>query len=152
MPASVVLKYGAFLSYGRADVSWAKWLHGRLEGFRIDKDLVGRETAVGVVPKTLRPIFRDQEDFSGGLTLTDATIAALDAAAALIVVCSPVAAGRPGGNQEGRLFRSRPPPRPGIPVIVRGAHPPNFPPPPPSGGLPGGGPSPPPGPAPGAGT
>ena len=46
--------------------------------------VVGRVTAMGPVPKTLRPIFRDREDFSGGHSLTDATIAALDASAALI--------------------------------------------------------------------
>jgi hypothetical protein len=31
------LKYRAFISYSQ---SWAKWLQGKLEGFRIDKDLV----------------------------------------------------------------------------------------------------------------
>jgi hypothetical protein len=88
-------KYRAFLSYSHRDVGWARWLHGRLEGFRFDKELIGRETALGPVPKTLRPIFRDREDFSGGHTLTDATVAAMDASVALIVVCSPVAATRP---------------------------------------------------------
>jgi hypothetical protein len=37
----------------------ATWLHGVLESFR-NKDWVGRDTAVGQVPKTLRPIFRDR--------------------------------------------------------------------------------------------
>ena len=112
------LKYRAFLSYGHADASWAKWLHGRLESFRFDKDLIGRETSLGAVPKTLRPIFRDREEFSGGHSLTAATIAALDASAALIVLCSTIAAGRPAVNEEVRLFRSRHPDRPVIPVIV----------------------------------
>ena len=80
------------------------------------------------MPKTLRPIFRDREDFSGGHTLTDATVAALDASAALIVLCSPVAASRPAVNEEVRLFRSRHPDRPAIPVIVDGTWPDNFPP------------------------
>ena len=128
VPAPVQLKYRAFLSYAHADTRWAKWLHGRLEGFRIDKDLVGRETDLGPVPKTLRPIFRDREDFSGGHTLTDATVAALDASAALIVLCSTVSAGRPAVNEEVRLFRSRHPERPVIPVIVDGTYPDNFPP------------------------
>src|SRR6185503_4515870 len=102
MAAPVDFKYRAFLSYAHADVRWAKWLHASLEGFRVDKDLVGRETRLGSVPKALRPIFRDREDFSGGHSLTDATIAALDASAALIVVCSPVAATRPAVNEEVR--------------------------------------------------
>ena len=74
MSAPVTIKYRAFVSYGHADSSWAKWLHRSLEGFRIDGDLAGRATAMGPVPKTLRPIFRDREDFSGGHTLTDATV------------------------------------------------------------------------------
>jgi hypothetical protein len=49
------LKYRAFLSYSHHDTWWAKWLHSGLETFRIDKDWVGRNTAVGLVPKTLRP-------------------------------------------------------------------------------------------------
>jgi hypothetical protein len=35
-----------------------------LERYRIDKDLIGRETPFGPVPRTLRPIFRDREGFS----------------------------------------------------------------------------------------
>jgi hypothetical protein len=128
MSAPVPLKYCAFLSYAHADAGWAKWLHRQLEGFRIDKELVGRETVIGPVPKTLRPIFRDREDFSGGHSLTDATIAALDQSAALIVLCSPAAAARPAVNEEVRLFRSRHPERPVIPVILDGTFPDNFPP------------------------
>ena len=48
--------------------------------------------------------------------------------AALIVLCSPVAATRPAVNEEVRLFRSRHPERPVIPVILDGAYPGNFPP------------------------
>ena len=120
MSAPVPLKYRAFLSYAHADLGWAKWLHSRLEGFSIDADLAARETVMGPVPKSLRPIFRDREDFSGGRALGDATIAALDQSAALIVLCSSVAATRPAVNEEVRLFRSRHPGRPVIPVIIEG--------------------------------
>jgi hypothetical protein len=48
-------RYRAFLSYSHHDTAWGKWLHGALESYRIDKDLVGRETPMGAVPKTLRP-------------------------------------------------------------------------------------------------
>ena len=126
--APVAIRYRAFLSYGHADTAWAKWLHRALERFHIDKDLVGRETPLGPVPKALRPIFRDREDFSGGASLTDATLAALDASAALIVLCSTVAATRPAVNEEVRLFRSRHPTRPVIPVVIEGTYPDNFPP------------------------
>ena len=95
---------------------------------RIAKDLAGRETPLGPVPATLRPIFRDREDFAGGHALKDATIAALDQSAALIVLCSSVAATRPAVNEEVRLFRLAHPDRPVIPVIVDGTYPENFPP------------------------
>ena len=121
-------KFSAFLSYAHADARWGTWLHKRLEGYKLDRELVGRVTPRGPVPKTLRPIFRDRDDFSGGHTLTDATIAALDASAALIAVCSTVAATRPAVNEEVRLFRSRHPDRPVIPVIIEGTYPANFPP------------------------
>jgi len=124
----VSFKYRAFLSYSHRDSSWAKWLHGSLEGFRIDKEFVGRETPRGPVPNVLRPIFRDRDDFSGGHTLTEATVAALDASAALIVLCSQIAANRPAVNEEVRLFRSRHPDRPVIPVMIGGIWPDNFPP------------------------
>src|SRR5262245_61548298 len=122
------LKYRAFLSYSHSDARWAKWLHAALEGYRLDKELVGTRTRQGRVPKTLRPIFRDREDFSGGHSLTDATVAALDASSALIVLCSTAAATRPAVNEEIRLYRSRHPERPVIPVIIEGAFPDNFPP------------------------
>lgn len=42
MAEPIALKYRAFISYSHADTSWAQWLHRGLEGFRIDKGLVGR--------------------------------------------------------------------------------------------------------------
>jgi hypothetical protein len=78
------------------------------------------------VPKALHPIFRDREDFSGGHSLTGATIAAIDASAALVVLCSPISARRPAVNEEVRLFRARHPDRPVIPVIVASTWPDNF--------------------------
>ena len=128
MPTPVQFKYHAFLSYAHADVRWAKWLHSQLEGFRIDRDLVGHETYRGGVPETLRPIFRDREDFSGGDSLTDATVSAIDQSAAFIVLCSTASATRPAVNEEVRLFRWRHPDRPVIPVIIDGIFPDNFPP------------------------
>jgi formylglycine-generating enzyme required for sulfatase activity len=127
MAAPIPVKYRGFLSYSHADASWAKWLHRRLEDFRIDKDLTGRETVLGPVPKTLRPIFKDREDFSGGHTLKGATIAALDQSAALIVLCSPISCKSAYVNEEVRLFKSRHPDRPIVPVIIEGAPPDNFP-------------------------
>lgn len=102
----VELKYRAFLSYSHRDKAWGKWLHGALEGYRIGKDLVGRNTHVGPVPKTLRPIFRDREDFSAGHSLTEQTIAALEASQFLIVLCSPNSAQSPYVNEEVSRFKA----------------------------------------------
>ncbi len=120
MAEPVAFKYRAFISYSHADTSWAKWLHRGVEGFRIDKDLVGRKTERGAVPKSLRPVFRDRDDFTAGHTLTEQTLAALDASEALIVICSPAAAKSHYVNEEIRLFKSRHPKRPVIPLIVAG--------------------------------
>jgi TIR domain len=100
MTESIALKYRAFISYSHAsyshaDTNWAKWLHRALESFRIDKDLARREAATGAIPKALRPIFRDRDDFTAGHTLPDQTLAALDASHALVVICSPASAKEP---------------------------------------------------------
>jgi formylglycine-generating enzyme required for sulfatase activity len=113
------LKYRAFISYSHADTAWAKWLQRGLESFNIG-DLAGRETARGTIPETLRPIFRDREDFTAGEALPEQTLAALDASNALIVVCSPDSAESNYVNAEARLFKTRHPVRLLIPLIVGG--------------------------------
>ena len=119
MSDSIDFKYRAFLSYSHADTPLAKWLHSRLEGFPL-RGLTGRATALGPVPRQLRPIFRDREDFSAGGSLNDQSIAALDASAALVVLCSPASAKSHYVNEEIRLFKHRHPGRPIVPVILAG--------------------------------
>ncbi|MEM7193033.1 MAG: toll/interleukin-1 receptor domain-containing protein, partial [Pseudomonadota bacterium] len=127
MTKTLAFKYRAFISYSHADSRWAKWLHRALESFRIDKDLAERAGHAGSsVPSAessqpLRPIFRDRDEFAAGHSLSDQTRAALDASAALIVISSPKAAQSPYVNEEIRLFKSRHPDRPVIPLIVAGA-------------------------------
>src|SRR6202050_4141730 len=115
-----IFEYRAFLSYSHRDTAWAKWLHKSLESYRIDKDLVGRETAHGPVPKTLRPIFRDRDDFSAGHSLTEQTLAVLEASQFLIVICSPRAAQSQYVNEEIRRFKALGRAACVIPVIVDG--------------------------------
>ena len=100
--------------------SAAKRVHGRLEGFHIDKDLVGRNTPVGPIPTVLRPIFRDRNEFDAGGSLAEQSIIALDGSAALIVLASPNAARSKFVNEELRQFKLRHPDRPVIPLIVDG--------------------------------
>jgi len=112
-------KYRAFLSYSHADTRWARWLHRRLEGFRL-RELAGRQGLRGAVPPGLAPIFRDREEFTAGHSLSDQTLSALDASEALIVLCSPAAAVSRYVNEEIRLFKSRLPRRLIVPVIADG--------------------------------
>jgi formylglycine-generating enzyme required for sulfatase activity len=114
------LKYRAFISYSHADTAAAKRVHERLEAFRIDKDIVGRATQTGLVPDSLRPIFRDRLEFDAGSSLERETHAALDDSAALIVLASPNAARSKYVNDEVRQFKYRHPDRPLIPLIVAG--------------------------------
>ena len=58
--------------------------------------------------------------FGGQHSLSDQTLAALDASAALIVICSRASAKSAYVNEEIRLFKSRHPERPVIPLIVGG--------------------------------
>lgn len=120
MVEAVDYKYRAFLSYSHKDTRWAKRLHKAIETFRIDQDLVGRETAAGIIPKTLRPVFRDREDFSAGQSLTEQTLAALRASPFLIVLCSPSSAKSDYVNEEIRLFKTMGRGDVIIPVILEG--------------------------------
>jgi len=113
-------KYRAFISYSHRDTSWARWLHSALERYHIDRDLVGRESSTGPLPKTLRPIFRDREEFSAGHSLTEQTLAALDASQFLIVLCSPSAAVSKYVNEEVRHFKAGGGASRVIPIIVDG--------------------------------
>ena len=113
-------RYRAFLSYSHRDRAWAKWLHASLESYRVDPDLIGRETIAGPIPKTLGPIFRDREDFAAGHSLTAQTLSALNASKFLIVVCSPSAAKSDYVNEEVRRFKAADRSCRVIPFIVEG--------------------------------
>jgi len=112
--------YRAFLSYSHRDTTWARWLHSALEGYRVEKDLVGRETPVGPIPASLRPIFRDREDFSAGHSLTEQTSGALEGSQFMIVLCSPNSAKSLYVNEEIRRFKAMGRGDFVIPVIVEG--------------------------------
>lgn len=112
--------YRAFISYSHRDEAFARWLHGRIEAWRVPRDLVGRDAAHGAVPQTLRPVFRDRDDFSGAHSLREATMRALEASQAMIVVCSPAAAASTYVNEEIRLFKTLGRSARVIPIIVSG--------------------------------
>jgi tetratricopeptide (TPR) repeat protein len=63
-------KYRVFLTCSPGDQAWGRWLRATLESFRIDKDIIGRPTPVGRVPKSLRPIFWDCADPATGAAIS----------------------------------------------------------------------------------
>jgi hypothetical protein len=59
----------AFLSYSHRDTAWGKWLHSAVEAYRIDKDLVGRETSAGAIrtsPNTIRFFHSVDDEIKNG--------------------------------------------------------------------------------------
>lgn len=98
-------RYRAFLSYSHADRKVAAWLHHALETYHVPKKLVGRETAVGPVPRRLTPIFRDRDELPASGDLNGELIAALHDALFLIVICSPAAARSQWVNEEILTFK-----------------------------------------------
>ena len=70
-------KYRVFLTCSPGDQAWGRWLRAALESFRIDRDIVGRQTSVGRVPKSLRPLFWDCADAATGATTSSSVIAGI---------------------------------------------------------------------------
>lgn len=122
------MRYAAFISYSHQDRKVAKWLHRAIETYRIPRDLTQDVVndagdvvdASPISPTALRPIFRDDDELGGAAELGPKLEAALAAAEALIVVCSPAAAASEWVDKEIRTFRTMHPDAPVLAVIARG--------------------------------
>jgi hypothetical protein len=99
-------RYWAFISYSHKDSASAAKVHRQLETWRVPKNLVGRVTSAGAIPRKLFPIFRDRDELSGGENLDDVLKAALKQSRYLIVFCSPSAAGSRYVEDEIRFFKA----------------------------------------------
>lgn len=97
--------YRAFISYSHSDKAVARWLHRSLEGYRMPPKLIGIQTSLGLVPKSLKPIFRDQDELPASGNLGKELQYALAHSLFLIVVCSPTAARSKWVNEEIRQFK-----------------------------------------------
>src|SRR6266550_8301873 len=88
-------RYAVFLSYRHADNKepgrqWATWLHQLLENYEIPSDLAGTTNSSGeVIPASLYPVFRDEEELPADADLTRNIRQALENSALLVVICSP---------------------------------------------------------------
>ena len=98
-------KYKAFISYSHKDRKWTRWLHRRLETYPIPKNIIGKTTPAGIIPRRLKPIFRDREELSASNNLGEKIQAALASSKNLIIICSPAAAKSKWVNQEILTFK-----------------------------------------------
>lgn len=105
MTALPATRYRAFLSYSHKDTRPTKWLHGKIEGFRIPKRLVGQSGTEGVVPARLLPIFMDRNELAASGSLSAELSKAIAESRFLIVVCSPATPLSPWVNEEIRSFK-----------------------------------------------
>lgn len=121
------LRYTAFLSYSHRDAAAASRLHRRLEAYRMPRRLVGQETPRGPVPERLAPIFRDREELPAATDLSETVREALGQSGALIILCSPHAAGSLWVAEEIRVFRELRPDRPILAAVLDGDPPDCFP-------------------------
>lgn len=126
--ASDELRYTAFLSYSHKDAAAAGRLHRRLETYRMPRRLVGLETARGPVPERLAPIFRDRDELPAATDLSETVREALARSGALVILCSPHAAGSLWVAEEIRVFRELHPDRPILAAVLDGDPPDCFPP------------------------
>jgi tetratricopeptide (TPR) repeat protein len=112
--------YTAFISYSHKDAAIGRWLHRKLEGYRLPKRLAGTEGTDGEVPARLIPIFRDRDELPAAGDLSEKVRAALAASRNLIIVCSPNSAASPWVAREITTFRELHPGRPIFTAIVDG--------------------------------
>jgi hypothetical protein len=99
--------YWVFISYSHADKETARWLHKKLEGYKIPKDLVGMPTRKGAVPRSFHRVFRDEDELSANPNLYKSLYAALDNSQNLIVICSPNSAQSEAVNKEVIYFKDK---------------------------------------------
>ena len=99
------MHYRAFISYSHADSRWARWVHRRVENYRLPSRLRGTNGEFGLLPDRFGPIFRDREDLSSAGELGPKIQLALADSEALIVLCSPEAARSPWVDNEILQFK-----------------------------------------------
>ena len=98
-------KYRAFISYSHSDEKWARWLHRKLETYRLPRNLVGMQAEFGPVPARFAPVFRDRDELATATNLGATLVAALEQSACQIIICSPMAAKSRWVNEEILAFK-----------------------------------------------
>ncbi len=99
------MRYAAFISYSSVDRRIGESLQKALEAFVVPAPLRGQDFGHGPVPKRIAPVFRDRWDADASTDLGATLRAALGAADALIVLCSPASARSVWVGEEIREFK-----------------------------------------------
>jgi hypothetical protein len=103
-----VFEYRVFLSYSHHDKAGPRGCKRRSNAYRIDPDLVGpTRRPAGLVPTTLRPIFRNREPLAADDSLTEQTLAALQASQFLAVICYAQRGEKPARRRGDPPFQGR---------------------------------------------
>ena len=122
MVVSTGLAYRAFLCSAFGDDDGAKALLRGIKAYRLDADQAKRAKQPGPVDSSgagsLTPIFRPRALTLSGAALPTDIATALDKSAALLLVCTSMAAGDRAVGEAVRYFKHRYPDRPIIPVIT----------------------------------
>ena len=114
------LRYRAFVSYSHRDSALTAKLHRRLESYTVPRTLRGTRADGSVIASRLGAIFRDRDELASSGSLSRSIEEALDASAALIVVCSPAAVASQFVDAEIAYFRRQHPDRPVFAFVVDG--------------------------------
>lgn len=99
------MRYAAFISYSNIDRAMGERIQKAIESYVVPAPLRGRDFGHGPVPRRITPIFRDRWDADASSDLGATLRAALQASAALIVLCSPAAARSSWVAEEIRTFK-----------------------------------------------
>jgi len=114
------LRYRAFISYSHRDSALTAKLHRRLETYSVPRALRGTRAGGDPIAARLGAIFRDRDELASSGSLSRSIEEALDASAALIVVCSPAAVASQFVDAEIAYFRRQHPDRPVFAFVVGG--------------------------------
>lgn len=99
-------KYWAFISYSQKDKKWAKWLHKKIETYKIPKNVVDlKNYEILGNSRKLSPIFMDREELPTSSDLGNSILKALQFSMFLIVICSPSSAKSKWVNEEIAYFK-----------------------------------------------
>lgn len=82
-------RYRAFLSYRSTDKELAEWLHKKIEGYRVPRDLVGKSGEFGKIPERVGRVFRDRDEARTATDIETVIADELSNSQHLVVLCTP---------------------------------------------------------------